>query len=419
MKLAILSLSALLGVSAASASGNAAVYELSHENTDPLAPVVSVRNTLLYLADKFGIDDFYSVGQSSGSIELLDTLHKPQSAVGDKPNLLVIVKGVDEPSKLLENHSPSLEVSLGDKKKTARQLIQTLFERFPKQVAKTLNASSVATFSDEVKYVLSDAHEMDKLTHRFKIFNHELPDAWEAMVKPSLKDGARNAGQSVVALQDSGLKLINDKLFINEIMQMIQIRAEEDQQHGEFIAANFDSLVSIGSKIGYDSKTYNVAKRSLIKSIQALSHAFDVTLIAIGPQHELASCKASMEKRSKELANVFATFSKRGAVAAKSCFADKDACQAGTSKCNGHGSCAKVSAKCWQCVCLATVDEKTSKTTKWAGFDCSKKDIAAQAHLLLWTSAALLATLVGGIKLLYSIGDETLPGELLAATVER
>ncbi|KAJ8142947.1 hypothetical protein OY671_003909 [Metschnikowia pulcherrima] len=405
MKLASFSSAVLLGASIVSASSKIAVYELLGKHNDAI-PSISLKSSLLYLADKFGAGEYYSLGQKDQAVEFIDLLHEKDSG---KPEMLVILKGVDSPEHIHKNMAPTFQIETDNNDKVAQNLVKTLFKKLPKQVADAQNATGVSQLTDEIRFVAGTA-EGDDLPQQFKYFNHELPQAWEKLVEGTPK------GQQVMG-GSSSLKLVNDKLFINEIMQMVKFASVQDRP-SDFVVANLDSLHSIGSRIGYTSKTYNVAKGALIESLLALQPLFDITLVAVGTDHKIASNVPELRKRNSELDGVFATFGKRGAVAAKSCYADADSCQVSTNSCSGHGACTQVQDGCWQCLCAATQDEKTSKTTKWAGYDCSKKDIAAQAHLLLWTSVALLATLVGGIKLLYAVGSDALPGVLQAATID-
>lgn len=416
MKLSQLGSIFLLGAASvsASASGNAAVFELNDQPAHD-AIVASVHDSKVYFADKFGVGEYYSIGHSQKSVKLLQKLH---SADSGKPSVVFIVKGVENPSSFFSaanSGSGAASTAASDKlafeigllkEKHVRHLVHELFEELPGHYAKVHN-SLVTSVTREIQMVATQSTESKAIKHVFKRLQDDLPRHWNNLL-------AGNS-QSTVDLLDSGLNVLNDKLFISEILQVAKIA---DQSEG-LLVVNLDSLLSLGTKIGFQSSTYQLAQRTLARSIQAMSDKFDVTVVALGPKHKTAGCGSRMQKRSDELADVFSVFSKRGAVAAKACFADEDACTSATNNCSGHGSCTKFQSKCWQCACKPTFDKKLSKTTKWAGSDCSKKDIAAQANLLLWTSVALLLTLVGGVKLLYSIDSESLPGVLEAATVKR
>ena len=47
------------------------------------------------------------------------------------------------------------------------------------------------------------------------------------------------------------------------------------------------------------------------------------------------------------------------------------------------------------------------------------KDVSVEANLFLWTSIALVVILVGGIQLMFGIGNDPLPGVLDAATIPK
>ncbi|CAI5760320.1 unnamed protein product [Candida verbasci] len=99
-------------------------------------------------------------------------------------------------------------------------------------------------------------------------------------------------------------------------------------------------------------------------------------------------------------------------------FESKESCESNTNNCNSHGACSETKGA-WQCVCKSTYNEDAKKTTHWVGPTCAKIDVSTEANLFLWTSIFLLVLLVGGIKVLVSIGNDPLPGVLDAATISK
>ncbi|KAL9013360.1 MAG: hypothetical protein Q9173_001932 [Seirophora scorigena] len=92
-----------------------------------------------------------------------------------------------------------------------------------------------------------------------------------------------------------------------------------------------------------------------------------------------------------------------------------------TNNCSGHGvpylkhnSTSDETASCFVCRCRKTIvrrgDGKGVKTIEWAGPACSKKDVSVPFWLLAGISIAMVATVSWGIGLLFSIGQEELPG---------
>ena len=93
------------------------------------------------------------------------------------------------------------------------------------------------------------------------------------------------------------------------------------------------------------------------------------------------------------------------------CFSSQSSCETATGNCTSHGSCVNKYPKsgegkeCFYCKCL-----KDKQGWYWAGSSCSKKDVSVP----FWLFAGLTVTLIGvvsfSISLLYSIGDQPLPG---------
>ncbi|KAI4207252.1 MAG: hypothetical protein LQ348_000637 [Seirophora lacunosa] len=89
-----------------------------------------------------------------------------------------------------------------------------------------------------------------------------------------------------------------------------------------------------------------------------------------------------------------------------------------TNNCSGHGvpylKHNSTSDSCFVCQCRKTIvsrgDGKGVKTIEWAGPACSKKDVSVPFWLLAGISIAMVATVSWGIGLLFSIGQEELPG---------
>ncbi|RDW87583.1 hypothetical protein BP5796_03277 [Coleophoma crateriformis] len=104
------------------------------------------------------------------------------------------------------------------------------------------------------------------------------------------------------------------------------------------------------------------------------------------------------------------------------CHDSLDACISATNNCSGHGSCygrsnstAGVSS-CYTCRCLPTVKKfekggtERTKTTHWGGAACNKEDISGQFWLLAGFTVILVGIVSSAIGMMFSIGEEKLPG---------
>ena len=101
-----------------------------------------------------------------------------------------------------------------------------------------------------------------------------------------------------------------------------------------------------------------------------------------------------------------------------SCFKSEDSCVPGTGNCSGHGSCVNRYANsdgsdgketCYACHCLATVNDQGS-LTHWAGKTCAKKDVSVPFWLFAGFTLLMLGILTLAIQMLFSVGEEKLPG---------
>lgn len=114
------------------------------------------------------------------------------------------------------------------------------------------------------------------------------------------------------------------------------------------------------------------------------------------------------------------------------CFSSANSCAAATGNCTGHGSCVDKYAvpgrdtpeggkQCFVCSCLSTKkfpDRENSKHVHWGGAYCQKIDVSSPFWLIATTTVVLVGLVGGCITMLFSIGEEKLPG-VIGAGVSR
>ncbi|KAG5950760.1 hypothetical protein E4U53_004459 [Claviceps sorghi] len=108
------------------------------------------------------------------------------------------------------------------------------------------------------------------------------------------------------------------------------------------------------------------------------------------------------------------------------CYETLSACNAATRNCTGHGTCKdkyvsgdgiKAGASCFACHCQATREE--GKGVKhWGGPSCAKQDVSVPFWLFAGFTVAMVVILSMAVGLLYSVGEEKLPG-VIGAGVSR
>lgn len=109
-----------------------------------------------------------------------------------------------------------------------------------------------------------------------------------------------------------------------------------------------------------------------------------------------------------------------------SCYDTESTCNEATRNCTGHGACkdkyasgdgAKAAASCFACHCQATKNENSS-LTHWGGSSCAKQDVSVPFWLFAGFTLAMVGILSMSVGLLYSVGEEKLPG-VIGAGVSR
>ncbi|KAI1374253.1 hypothetical protein F4677DRAFT_426584 [Hypoxylon crocopeplum] len=111
-----------------------------------------------------------------------------------------------------------------------------------------------------------------------------------------------------------------------------------------------------------------------------------------------------------------------------SCFTSHNACVSATGSCSGHGQCVDKWASigsddnsCFYCRCMLTNETDADGRTgvyHWGGSACHKRDISTPFWLFAGVTITLVATVAFSIGLLFSVGEEKLPG-VIGAGVSR
>lgn len=166
-------------------------------------------------------------------------------------------------------------------------------------------------------------------------------------------------------------------------------------------------------------------------------------------EHDKTASSTSSTNDDEDTPNTTPAFSFSKSVAASSntpipaCFTSYDACMSGTSDCSGHGECAakwtgsssskskskSASARaedggrdaCYTCRCLHTTEKDSrgrDSLFRWGGAACQKIDVSTPFWLFAGVTLALVGTVAFSISLLFSVGEQKLPG-VIGAGVSR
>ncbi|KAK0735255.1 hypothetical protein B0T26DRAFT_631043 [Lasiosphaeria miniovina] len=110
---------------------------------------------------------------------------------------------------------------------------------------------------------------------------------------------------------------------------------------------------------------------------------------------------------------------------APQCFTTFNSCMAGTGNCTSHGQCVNKYGEnstnaCFSCSCVPSIEggEIFNQTIYWGGSMCQKKDISVPFWLLTGFTVTIVGVVTAAIGLLFSVGEEQLPG-VIGAGVSR
>jgi hypothetical protein len=113
------------------------------------------------------------------------------------------------------------------------------------------------------------------------------------------------------------------------------------------------------------------------------------------------------------------------------CYKSLEVCQNSTNDCSGHGQCYKKSngtetkLPCFACQCQPQKETGTSgsktytRITHWGGGACQKEDISGPFWILAIFTVLLVGIVTWSIGMMYSIGEEKLPGVIGAGVSSR
>ncbi|KAK0624563.1 hypothetical protein B0T17DRAFT_590455 [Bombardia bombarda] len=110
------------------------------------------------------------------------------------------------------------------------------------------------------------------------------------------------------------------------------------------------------------------------------------------------------------------------------CFTSFNTCMTQTGNCTSHGQCANKygqnsKANCFVCACKSTVlvpgvgEGARGKTMAWGGNMCQKQDVSVPFWLITGFTITIIGAVSFAISLLFSIGEEPLPGVIGAGVI--
>lgn len=106
-----------------------------------------------------------------------------------------------------------------------------------------------------------------------------------------------------------------------------------------------------------------------------------------------------------------------------SCFTSRNACETATSNCSGRGLCLNkykqdADSACFACHCQKTHENNSTSVWYWGGAACQKQDVSVPFWMFVGFTIFMVGAVGFSINLLFSVGEEKLPG-VIGAGVSR
>lgn len=107
------------------------------------------------------------------------------------------------------------------------------------------------------------------------------------------------------------------------------------------------------------------------------------------------------------------------------CHSTNSSCVDATNNCSGHGFCHRkykdkedgTPSDCFACKCQPSVEKNgdgKTRTVRWGGAACQKKDISSPFFLIAGITVMIVAAVATAIGLLFNVGQQELPGVISA-----
>ncbi|KAK6072258.1 hypothetical protein SCUP234_09292 [Seiridium cupressi] len=221
---------------------------------------------------------------------------------------------------------------------------------------------------------------------------------------------------------EDALNIENKKCWHGKVLYL-EYDAVRDTKAVKSLSKNFSKLQSLAASqlettlvlLPSDSTPSNVGRRDFFEPEAVLNEE---------PKIQTASASSKSASSSDDDEQSFDPHpfvAKLGSIPA--CFTSRNACETATSSCSGHGAClnkykADAASVCFACHCQKTHEGKSKSTWFWGGAACQKQDVSIPFWIFVGFTIFMVGAVGFSISLLFSVGEEKLPG-VIGAGVSR
>ncbi|KAI9764547.1 MAG: hypothetical protein M1840_008373 [Geoglossum simile] len=430
-------LTGILG-NAGATSLSASFFSFENPAPTPNPQTVSPEAARLILARRLGLSRFHRLGGlDDGTLHQVDSLGGRQQRLlsdighGRRPSsMVIVVEGVETPGDIIPSTkmSPSFFISDPPTSSANRILLRdfvaqarsshplnghldftargdalmgsiTLDENIPVTILNECKAKFADTFK-ETDLLQIGHHEANELHSFGALTQFQCGDIKSIIHLTLLEKLARREGASGTAYRDAIMAIKNNLLQL-----------ADSPMENRKISVLLMPLNPRNTK--RSDQPYGSYSSPIDRSATPQQSGHEVPLSDIGQPP-----RASPFKASKGL---------RGPISV--CHSSLEECNGATRNCSGRGTCAlkyhsgnsssaggeRVCFACLNCTAeVKPISGGGHKTTYWAGAACHKQDVSTPFLLLIVFTILMVGAVTWGIRLLYSIGQEDLPGVLAA-----
>jgi len=372
-----LSLLALAGAAhAATESARAFIFANNHVD-NPGASTLSPEEVRLVLAQRLGVSEYHKIGGASETaIDAIDRYGGLQQQVSS-PNTI----NVDHQLVIVaEGWTPEMSLSIQEKWGPLRLAFE---------------------MSDPPTYAMTEKLVLDMIAQG----TSPLPDRCSMREQLSPRDSTKpDCWHDSSKIMHLDMKKPDDKTFLH-YQGLIQENVKS-QLYDVLLVT-----VPESSRDGKSSRAYGT---------------YDIPYMPENRRRDLAeepmrgtenNAPTNVSAENLSTPNKVYPFAAAPSGIVPWCHASNDTCNTATKGCSGNGVCGlKYGTKdsgCYSCQCIPTFHETKAGgfvTIYWGGAACSKQDISIQFWLLAGFSILLMGIVGWAIGLMFSIGEEKLPG---------
>ncbi|KAI9680065.1 MAG: killer toxin resistant protein [Caeruleum heppii] len=427
-----------------STSPSAAVFTFDSTSPSPSqeAPSLKAEAVRVWLSQRLGISQYHntagldeetrsSIGQDGDGQALL----QDAASVEDRPGKVVLlIEGVDQIEDIIPkaHRQPTYLLSDSPSPSANEQLIRDLSHQLYRASGNSVCSKEITSSGSLVGYLSVLPSD----------YSHQCCNAIKSLNPNYDENESQSAGplgiERISSLTSNVCreKSLTSIFHIKTLTDVIQRDGINSEAYRKAVRAASHAVLSL-SDAGHRRREHTIilfppSTRKAKRCIDSYgsSHLLDRSAVARGPAEKLLEDEPASDGYSLQNGNASSNSSRTPIkTTIPVCYSSFNSCMTATNHCSGHGRCfnkysveddskdPEKAKHCFACRCMRTVlheagDGKGGKTIQWGGAACQKKDISSSFFLIAGGSIFFMAAVAWAIGLLFSIGEEQLPGVL-------